>query len=94
MREVPAVEYRAGWPAGWQARAYRLALEAAEAGASEEEIAVVRGWMLDPQLQLLWSGGAPRELKELDGIEVGARAWLRARGRKVAKDVPAPTGHK
>lgn len=93
VRETPRAEYRPGWPEGWQARTYRLALEAAEAGATEEEIAVVRGWMMDPQLQLLWSGGAPTELKELDGIEIGARAWLRARGRKVRKDVPEPTGH-
>lgn len=82
---TPLSDFRPGWPEGWQARTYRLALEAAEKGATEEEIAVVRGWMMDPQLQLLWSGGAPPDdrMKELDGIEIGARAWLRARGRMV-----------
>lgn len=82
---IPRAEYRPGWPEGWQARTYRLALEASEKGATEEEVAVVRGWMMDPQLQLLWSGGAPADdrMTELDGIEIGARAWLRARGRMV-----------
>jgi len=81
---VPAL-IEAGWPKGWNARAYRLQLEAAEAGATEDELAAVRGWMLDPQVQAMWSGGAPKadQLKSLDGIEIGARAWLRARGRMV-----------
>lgn len=85
VRETARADYNPGWPEGWQARTYRLALEAAEAGATEDEIAVVRRWMLDPQLQLLWAGGAPADdqMSELDGIEIGARAWLRARGRKV-----------
>lgn len=76
---------KGNWPEGWRARAYRLQLEAAETGATEEEIATIKGWMLDPQVQALWSGGAPKgdQLKSLDGIEVGARAWLRARGRMV-----------
>lgn len=82
----------AGWPDGWRARTYRLMLEATEAGATEEEVAVVRGWMMDPQLQALWSGGAPTDLRELDGIETGARAWLRERGRKVAKGAGAGAG--
>lgn len=73
------------WPKGWQVRAHRLSTEAAKAGATEEEIALVRGWMLDPQLNALWFGGPPADdrMSELDGIELGARAWLRARGRKV-----------
>lgn len=86
VRETPApYDTNGGWPKGWNARAYRLQLEAAEAGATEEEISTVRGWMLDPQVQAMWSGGSPKadQLKSLDGIEIGARAWLRARGRMV-----------
>jgi transcriptional regulator with XRE-family HTH domain len=73
------------WPQGWTERAYALQLEAAKAGATEEELAAVRGWMLDPGIQALWHGGIPRpeQMHNLDGIEIGARAWLRGRGRKV-----------
>lgn len=73
------------WPAGWRVRAHRLQLEAAEAGASQEEVATVTGWMLDPEIQATWADGVPSaaDSKNLAGIEIGARAWLRARGRKV-----------
>jgi transcriptional regulator with XRE-family HTH domain len=73
------------WPDGWRSRAYRLQLEAADAGATEDEIAAVRNWMLDPRLQAMWAGGKPNaeQAKNLEGIEIGARAWLRARGRAV-----------
>jgi len=83
VSEPRAPDYEPGWPKGWRSRTYRLQLEAEQVGATDEEIAIVRGWMLDSQLQALWSGGAPKDLKELDGIEIGARAWLRARGRMV-----------
>jgi hypothetical protein len=78
------------WPLGWRSRAYRVQLEAANAGATEYEIATVRGWMLDPTLKAQWAGGAPTaaQLRNLDGIEIGARAWLRGRGRNVRASVP------
>jgi hypothetical protein len=71
------------WPQGWRARAYRLQLEAEEAGATQAEIESAGRWMLDPEIPNAWSHGRPtnEQLRELAVIELGVRAWLRARGR-------------
>lgn len=83
----PGSSYEAGsdWPPAWRERTYALLHEAAKAGATEEELAVVKGWMLEPKLQALWAGGGPKDLSELDGIDQGARRWLRDRGKMVNK---------
>jgi transcriptional regulator with XRE-family HTH domain len=87
--QEPAPTYGgvAPWPDDWRIRVHRLALEAAEAGATEEEIAAVRRWLLDPAVPSQWTGGAPTAAQgtDLAEIEAGARAWLRARGRAVRR---------
>lgn len=73
------------WPPDWRKRAYALQLEAVTAGADDEEVATVKELMLNPELSGLWAGGKPsgERMKQLDGIEIGVRAWLRQRGRMV-----------
>lgn len=73
------------WPQAWRQRVYGLQAEAAKVEASEDELATVKRFMLDPEIQLLWKNSTPPAdlLKRLEGIEIGVREWLRLRGRMV-----------
>lgn len=78
------------WPIGWKSRVYRLHLEAEEAGADEDELEHIDRVLLDPVVQNKWNTGKPNreQLKNLEGMEIGVRAYLRGRGRMVRAKAP------
>ncbi|HET8778007.1 MAG TPA: helix-turn-helix transcriptional regulator [Candidatus Limnocylindria bacterium] len=76
------------WPQAARVLVRRFELEAAESGASDEDLDFVRRVLTSPESYLMYAGGRAREmteaelLVEMQGLMEGLRVWLRERIRR------------